>query len=137
MAAFGDSQQAMCAMHGGGSALAAMSGAAHVGKSHVAAMQADAMHGVADMHADAAAHDAGARSNGSDEQDSHRCDCTCIGDCSVSAPAATVPALPTIRVAIISAQPLRALDVRTSDTPPASADRRLPFSNGPPATRLS
>jgi hypothetical protein len=102
------------------------------------AMQADAMHGVADMHTDAAAHDARARSNGgSDEQDSHRCDCTCIGDCSVSAPAATVPTLPTIRVAIISAQPHRTLDVRTSDTPLASADRRLPFSNGPPATRLS
>ena len=136
MVALGESQRAMCAMHGGGSALGMMSGVAHGTAMHADAMQADAMHGGAD--ADAAMHDAHARSDGgSDEQHSHRCDCTCIDDCSVGAPAAAVPTLPTIRVATISAQPHRTLDVRTSDTPPASADRRLPFSNGPPATRLS
>jgi hypothetical protein len=131
MVALGDAQQAACEIHGGGFGRAGTSD-----RMHGSAMQGGAMHD--GTGADMATHHGHARSSGgSGEQDSNACSCTCIGDCSVSAPMAAVPTLPTIRVAIISAQPRRRLDVRTSDTPPPSADRRLPFPNGPPATRLS
>lgn len=116
----GDAQRASCPMHGDGSfgsMASMMSGGAGAG------MASGAMQ---DHH------------DGAPEQhDSHRCDCTCIGDCSATAPMATLPAATTIRVATIAAQPVRAPEVRTSEAPAPSAERRLPFPNGPPATRLS
>src|SRR4051794_14534253 len=92
MVALGDSQRETCAMHGSGSALAEMSGGMHVAKMQGVATHGGTMHGVAGegdagTSADVAEHHAHARSNGgSDEQDSHHCGCTCLGDCSVSAP---------------------------------------------------
>jgi hypothetical protein len=117
----GDAQRMTCAMHGGVMAGTMVRGASS---------GADARMPTAGMHA---------RHHGeSHHQDSHGCDCTCIGDCSASAPVATLPSATTIRVATIAAQPRLELDARHADAPPpASADRRLPFANGPPATRLS
>lgn len=131
MVAFGDSQRELCAMHGGTSGTPAM-GAMAMG---------DMMMGGVDAHERMAPRDAQLRKDGSrgssDQQNSDDCCCTCIGDCSVTAPVATLPSATTIRVATIRVEPRHALDEPASGSPPASADRRLPFPNGPPATRLS
>jgi hypothetical protein len=119
----GVGQEATCAMHGG---LAAGSVARGAHQHHAAARVA------------MTAHEHGRHERGSSQQDSHGCDCTCIGDCTATAPVATLPAATTVRVATIAAQSAVEPDARSADAPPpASADRRLPFANGPPATQRS
>jgi hypothetical protein len=117
----GDAQRSACPMHGGASAEAMaspMSGGADIGM---------------DTHVMHARHH-----GGSSHHDSDGCDCTCIGDCSTTAPVATLPSATTLRVATIAAQPRVEPEAQSADAaPPASPDRRLPFANGPPATRLS
>jgi hypothetical protein len=118
----GDAQKSRCAMHGG------LEVSAGTGMTQDDAASHDRM----------GAGDSGMHSGGSpDRRDTDHCHCSCIGDCSVSAPIATIPTLPTIRVAVVVADSPPAFPARTSDTPRESADRRLPFANGPPATRLS
>ena len=119
----GVGQEATCEMHGG---LAAGSVTGGSRQHHATA------------HVGTTAHEHGRHERGSSHQDSHGCNCTCIGDCSASAPVATLPPATTVRVATIAAQARVEPETRSSDAPPqASADRRLPFANGPPATQLS
>lgn len=120
---FGDVSRATCAMHGSGGTGAAM-GMSH-GKERAPVI---APSGSAPAHQHGGTH----RGDRGDP-----CDCSCIGDCSISAALAILPAVPTLRVATIEAQPRRVLHARTSEAPPASPDRLLPFANGPPDTRLS
>ena len=86
-----------------------------------------------------ASHETHEHSGGQQEprDDDEGCACTCIDDCSIGAPAAMLPTVTTLRVAALEAPPRRVAHAQTSLAPPRNADRRLPFANGPPATRLS
>ena len=101
------------------------------------------MGGAADMpahempaHEMPAEHQQSQDRQGQDGQNAD-CHCSCIDECSVAVAAAILPTAATVRIVIVAAQPRRVLDARASHPPPASADRRLPFANGPPASRLS
>jgi hypothetical protein len=73
----------------------------------------------------------------SEQPDSKGCSCTCIDNCSLSAPVAVLPVATTLRVVTVEVPARRVFHTRTFEEPLASADRRLPFPNGPPAARLS
>jgi hypothetical protein len=118
----GAGQEATCEMHGG-MAAGSIAGGRHHG---------------AGAHVPLTSHDRhGHHDRGSGQQEPHGCRCTCLGDCSATAAVATLPAATTIRVATIAAQSRRSTELPTSDAAPTRAERRLPFPNGPPATRLS
>lgn len=115
---FGSVRQGGCSMHGLGAA-----GQAH-GPAHGAAAHAHhAASGVERAHG----HDAPADGDGHGP-----CHCTCIGDCTAPAQTATVPVTPTMRVALVVAEPHRLPDAEPDALPPTEPDRLLPFANGPP-----
>jgi hypothetical protein len=60
------------------------------------------------------------------------CHCSCIGDCSVTAPAAIAPTSITVRVAIDRPQPRHTFDARTQQPAFDEPERLLPFAIGPP-----
>jgi hypothetical protein len=138
----GGVQEASCAMHGGGAARATATPTAAAG--HALAAHAVAAHAVAAhaMAAHAAARHAVAETLSSESgQDHHRshsgCDCSCIGACTMSAPAASPPATVTLRIALVEPQPRRPLDTEPAQSSPQEPDRLLPFANGPPAAPLA
>jgi hypothetical protein len=119
----GDVSRSNCSMHGGAGIMAAMGPMTVQSTGARRSSSTDAM----------PAHDHGSPSRDDKDED---CCCSCIGDCSF-APIAMLPSATTLHVATLEAQPRRVLHARTSQVRPASADRRLPFANGPPATRVS
>jgi hypothetical protein len=64
------------------------------------------------------------------------CHCTCIGDCSAAVSLPAAPIASTLRVALVVAQPDRALDVAPTRPALPEPDGLLPFANGPPAAAL-
>jgi len=68
--------------------------------------------------------------------DSDGCHCTCIGDCSAAISLPAAPMAATLRVALVVAQPRRALDAAPARPALPEPERLLPFANGPPATAL-
>jgi hypothetical protein len=114
----GGVQEASCAMHGLGAARSEE--AAPAGTTHA-------------HHASAMPHEGGQHSHGAGDSG---CDCSCIGACTMAAPAATPPAVVTLRVALSEPEPRRPLDLEPALAPPVEPDRLLPFANGPPASAL-
>jgi hypothetical protein len=129
----GSVQEASCAMHGLGavrSEVGAMPGPSHAAYvDHAAHTRADHAN-----LASAGSHEGGHDSQGTEHQ---RCDCSCIGDCTMVAPLATSPSAATLRVALIDPAPRRALDLEPALVPSAEPDGLLPFANGPPASALA
>ncbi len=107
---FGSAESLRCDMHGLG------------------AMMGDGSTTGAISHHHAAAHHS--------DTDGGGCHCTCIGDCSAAVPLPTAPSAPTLRVALVIAQPGRPLDTAAARPTRPEPDRLLPFANGPPATAL-
>jgi hypothetical protein len=100
------------------------------------------MHGLGTRHTQAAAvaHHGADHSMPDSAPPSHHHDggqqCCCIGECSAAVAVASAPAMPTLLVAYVAAQPRRIFDERSAQTAPPEPDRLLPFANGPPAGRL-
>jgi len=97
------------------------------------------MHGLgAVANSGATAGAAGHHHTAGHHSDSHSdgCHCSCIGDCSAAVPLPTTPSAPTLRVALVLAQPSRPLDTAAAQPTRPEPDRLLPFANGPPATAL-
>jgi hypothetical protein len=120
MMALGSVQSISCDMHGLG-AMQAKGAHSHSGvgyRSHTSAHET----ATAPRHEHSPARD----SSGGD------CCCTCIGDCTAPAQTATVPTTPTLRVALVAAEPHRLPDAEPEQSLPTEPDRLLPFANGPP-----
>lgn len=117
-------------MHGGGAVVVVLGATARIGEGGAAQM---ASH---EMHAQHQEHQSGEEHQGQGSED-EACHCSCIGDGSAAVVAAILPATLTLRVATIEAQPRHVVNAQTSELPTPSAERRLPFANGPPATRLA
>jgi hypothetical protein len=111
-------REASCEMHG--------LGAAPSGSPAGAAMAGHDMGAASDHHSDPRAPDTGDRG----------CDCTCIGACTLSPPAATPPAAITLRIALALPEPSRRIDLAPTPPPARDASRRLPFANGPPSASV-
>jgi hypothetical protein len=111
--AFGNAGRASCEMHGLG---------VHDDEGPTAAVEMTGGSPHADLHEHG---DAGAAT-------SEACVCSCTGDCIAARVSGMVPHAPTVRVAVTTPQPIRALDVRTLAPRAADPDRLLPFANGPP-----
>jgi hypothetical protein len=111
-------QEASCEMHG----LGAASAGAHA-EGHAGAAMAD--------HAEtmAGAHESGDGEHGGGMP---RCDCSCIGACSVSAPLAAPPTAVTLLIALVEPEPSGAISAEPALPLPRAPDRLLPFANGPP-----
>jgi hypothetical protein len=134
---FGNAQSLRCDMHGMGAMT--HGGAAHdMAAGDVAAGDMAAGHLTAgDMVAGGMTHHHPATHQGDSSKDDHRCDCSCIGDCSAGVVPPTAPSATTVRVALVVATPRRPLDIEPTRPTSPEPDRLLPFANGPPATALS
>lgn len=113
-----------------------------VGFGNAQSLQCD-MHGLGAMRSEPATVGVAAGSMGTHHAAHHGnpdgnggCHCTCIGDCSAAVALPTSPSAPTLRVALVVAQPRRPIE-RTAVRPALrDPDGLLPFANGPPATAL-
>lgn len=123
--AFGDAGVADCEMHGamrGGRAATVAPAAHEPGHDAAPADHAGGHHAGAPAAPDPQGH-----------QDAESpCNCSCIGDCSVTSAAARLPAVPTVRIAVVTAEPHRVFDESSALAAPPEPERLLPFANGPP-----
>ena len=123
-------------MHGGGAVVVVLGATVRIGEGGAEQMASHEMHAQHQEHQAGQEHSAGQEHQGQGAED-EACHCSCIGDGSAAVVAAILPTTLTLRVATIEAQPRHVVTVQTSETPTTSAERRLPFANGPPATRLA
>ena len=123
---FGSAGEAGCAMHG-------------LGAMPRRAPTAHHDHGASHLAGSASANHTEAHANGSGHHDSgshEHCCCSCISECSFTAPLATLPAVHVLLVAVVVPQPRHTFDAQNTELPPTEPDRRLPFANGPPPAQL-
>jgi hypothetical protein len=124
---FGSAGEAGCTMHGlGAMPHRAVSGHHAAGRAHAASSDV-----IRHEHQSSDEH-------GHHGQDSRgHCCCSCISECSFTAPLATLPAVHVVLVAVVVPQPRQTFDAQRAELPPPEPDLRLPFANGPPAAPLA
>jgi len=123
---FGSAGEAGCTMHGLGALPHRSASVHHAGGAHDPSAEV-AHHG----------HQSGDQRGHHDQDSRGHCCCSCISECSFTAPLATLPAVHVLLVAVVVPQPRQTFDAHRTELPPPEPDLGLPFANGPPASPLA